>query len=277
MDYIERAVCDPTKCFLCDKTFTIGETEFIGKGIPHLINASKLKNDGKHELLRDVEVIQVHKACKINYLQKETPKIVSYKKSMENVTKIEEKKVMTDFDFKNNCILCGQPVKDQVDSRPFQLCTTTNLKDRIIEKALYKQDDYSRKIVDRIKDANLILIKAIYHEDCYTTLVQKSPTTRKKGRPEDKNIILAFEKVCDYINESDERQFTLRELLERVQDNLPNEGTISMKTLKMKLQKKYGDGIVFATSFIKPSSIYFLDSGVKHREELRNEKKRKLR
>lgn len=276
MDYIERAVCDPTKCFLCDSAFTIGETEFIGKGIPHLINASKLRNDGKHELLRDVEVVQVHKACKINYLQKETLQALTDNKSRECVSKVEEKKVMTDFDFKNNCILCGEPVNDQTDSKPFQLCTTPNLKDRIIEKALHNNDDYSRKIVERIKDANLILIKAIYHEDCYTTLVQKSPTARRKGRPEDKNIIVAFEKVCDYINESDKRQFTLRELLERVQENLPNEGTISMKTLKMKLQKKYGDGIVFATSFIKPSSIYFLDSGVKYREELRNEKRMKL-
>ncbi|XP_072377366.1 uncharacterized protein [Diabrotica undecimpunctata] len=264
---------DPTKCFICEKPFTEGETEFVGKGIPNVVAASKSRKDGKHELLKNVEVVQVHKNCKVEYTNKDNIKLLFEQAKPNSETKLEGKPIVNHFSFKTKCCLCGKEkhLKSK-DSKDFRECTAPSLKDKFLEKASKRNDDFGRQIVERIKNVNLVLMKARYHKQCYTQLFYTPSKTTKKGRPEDQNLISAFEKVCEFINESEERQFTLKDLLARVEDNLPNDGSMSMKTLKVKLQKKYGDGIVFATSLIKPSSIYFLDSGVKHREELRKQK-----
>ncbi|KMQ90383.1 hypothetical protein RF55_9871 [Lasius niger] len=86
---------------------------------------------------------------------------------------------------------------------------------------------------------------------------------RKRGRPQTEGLASAFEELCEFIDNSDDCQFTLQELMRKLEENLLDSSYISMKMLKIKLMEEYGDGVVFATMRNKPTIVCFRGFGLK--------------
>ena len=103
----------------------------------------------------------------------------------------------------------------------------------------------------------------------------------KRGRPDDEDIVTGLEKVCSYMEESDDCQFTLQELLDVMHQN--QSCKISASYLKTKLQEKYGSDVIITHLQKKTPIVCFRKSGDKllcnswYNERLHSEEKERLR
>jgi len=80
--------------------------------------------------------------------------------------------------------------------------------------------------------------EAIYHHDCYKKFLKMS-TSLKRGRSESDEIRMAMEEIYRVIEETDDCQFTLKDLNSTF---IPDR-----KTIKQQLIEKYGDDLVIAS------------------------------
>ena len=122
------------------------------------------------------------------------------------------------------------------------------LKDTLLEKAEQRNDDLGRKVAERINSVLcLVAAEARYHQDCYAKFVSNPSSVRKRGRPHDTNFDAAFQEMCHFIDTSEECQFSVHDLMQNINECLPEGDTMTIKTLKNRLTEHYGDGVLFAT------------------------------
>lgn len=62
--------CDTEICFICNSDLCIEDTEKVTRGLPNLIRVSSERNDGKYEMLKNVDSILVHRKCREKYTLK---------------------------------------------------------------------------------------------------------------------------------------------------------------------------------------------------------------
>ncbi|CAH1108371.1 unnamed protein product [Psylliodes chrysocephalus] len=85
---------------------------------------------------------------------------------------------------------------------------------------------------------DLVAAEANYYHDCFNSF-WKLPTWVKVGRSQDETTNLPMEEIFAYIENCDERQFTLNEL-----GNVCKTRTIDNRTLKVLLKLRYGYKII---------------------------------
>lgn len=88
---------DDTVCVICNENVNEGGVKVTKKGLASLVNASKQRIDGKHEIFERKEDIIVHKECRKSYITKQC--IAAYIRS-KPISEDEGTKV------KNLIILC---------------------------------------------------------------------------------------------------------------------------------------------------------------------------
>lgn len=89
-------------------------------------------------------------------------------------------------------------------------------------------------------NTDLVAAEAKYHQNCLNKFNLPVSRGKKSGRPE--NVAAAMEKIFSFLENNEDSQFTLNELKEVVSDYLPDN-----KTIKKKLEEKYGDRIIITT------------------------------
>lgn len=130
----------------------------------------------------------------------------------------------------------------------FYLVSSLSVKNRVLNKAAFRKDKWGETVAKRIEGVFcLVAAEAWYHTKCYTKFCNPLPIKKVRGRPKDENVTAALEKLCNFINDSDECQFTLNELMKIMKDNLAEETQISQITLRRKPQEEYGDGVIFGS------------------------------
>ena len=127
---------------------------------------------------------------------------------------------MSHFDFKIHCLICGkiadielevmQPLKD---GSFIHLATTMHIKQSIVCLAEERNDDWGNVVLQRLGSViDLVAAEGLYHRGCYV-LYQK---TSKKvdivegervrcSRPNDDAMSEAFEKLCEYLEQNENR------------------------------------------------------------------------
>ena len=131
----------------------------------------------------------------------------------------------------------------------------------------------------------LVAEETRYHRSCsskfFSVKKQHLNPSGKRGRPDDEDIVTGLEKVCSYMEDADDCQFTLQELLDVMHQNQTCK--ISASYLKTKLQEKYRSDVIITTLQKKTPIVCFRNSGDKllcnswYNEKLQSEEEERLR
>lgn len=277
-------------CFCCQKTLSEGETVKVKDGIHNLRRVSKIRNDGNFKMLKEVNTIQVHKICRREYI-KEKNIARDEKKKRERLQ--ETKQTMRSeekFDFKNKCLFCSDICDTAIEKkknvsrrRKIWEVRVLHLKTKISDFAKERKDELGDKVFKRVNSVLcLVAEEARYHEVCYSNFFTNTSSSLKRGRPKDEHIDCAFEKLCRYIEESEECQFTLHDLMKILEENMPESSSVTEKTLKNKLIDTYEDRLMFFQMKKRSTLVCFRGSGLKltntwYTEREKSEKDERLR
>ena len=99
---------DPTTCFICNKSVSEGETSKVTKGLETLIRVSKERKDEAYTFLQNVGMIEVHKACRHEYIkQRNIEKHIKQKAEQVDDRSLRSSSSDT-FNFKQECFICAE-------------------------------------------------------------------------------------------------------------------------------------------------------------------------
>ena len=275
-------------CFICKKSLSERDTVNVTRGLNNLISVSKKRKDGAHLLLEKVKEIEVHTECRREYIKERNIERDSKKASEgKPCTSLRSS---TTFNFNKICFICNEMCDAQIETkkpiekrREVYEVRSLTLKDSLLTKAQLRDAEWGRQVAARINSViDLVAADACYHKDCYAKFATKLSGNRRRGRPQGAKFDAAFQEFCTFIQTSEECQFSLSDLMHKIEQNLPNTESMTIKTLQNKLVERYGDGVLFATTKKKPTIVCFRGSGLKlinkwYNDRADNEKEEGLR
>ena len=241
-------------CFICDLSLCQGETVNVSKGLSTLINASEKRKDGKHANLKNIQNITVHTNCRREYTRDRNIRKYLNSPLNQNTPRDIELRSSERFDFKKLCILCSSKCditaekKKRVELRQqIHQIQSLTIKPTLLKKATTRNDSWGLEVSARIESVLcLVAEEARYHQNCFAKFSSNVSTNKIMGRPKSQGSVKALQELFNFIDSSDDCQFTLDELMNKVTEYLPPEALMSIRTLKRELFEKYGDGVVFA-------------------------------
>lgn len=246
-----------TVCFICENELTNDFVVVKRKGIISLINASVVRNDGKDSVLQGLDSIKVHINCRKQYVRIDPIKPNEINENRDVPIKSPIKGQLRSarplFNFKSTCFFCAEFIDDNFlnneNKKPaykrrkvFNVRSLT-LRGSILQMALKRDDEFGKIVWKRvISESDLVAAEAIYHHDCYVKFSRTSSiSTQKRGRPKVSNISESMDIIFDYIEMSEECQFSIDDLIEELDGYKPDK-----KTLRKKLIEKYGSDIIIS-------------------------------
>lgn len=229
------------------------------KGLSTIIQSSKEREDGlwNHLVGDNIGSTEVHVDCRKTYTRKSS--IDAARKALSSIhpdlASPVKKKLRTDseFDYRRNCLICANECSEEKERKlpanyrqSIQNVRTFNLKESLMKICEHRKDTVGKDVKRRIEGVLcLIAAEAKYHKTCMDRFRCSIPSENSAtaGRPQNTESLAAFNKVCDFIEEDDDCQFSLADLLQIMGDDAYTE-----KHFKNKLKKRYGDGNVIFTS-----------------------------
>lgn len=215
-------------CVFCKKTLSDGKLVNVGaKGLQTILLASKKKGDHISEEIMDKTSITVHEICRKNYTRADY-----VKKTTEKPTdKIQEQTLRSSFksfDFQNNCLVCGKEICiEKENKKPKQYrkdirnVTEIRMKEKLVEICNQRDDDLGKQILVRLSNIiDLVAAEGKYHLSCYKNLTRGVPSCSKSQDSQQKcsEKQKAFFKLCEYMESSNECQFSLQHLSQKYEE-----------------------------------------------------------
>lgn len=162
-------------------------------------------------------------------------------------------------DSKTDCLFCGNLVTER---SAHSLVKTETFVSTILKHCdIRNMDEWACVVEGRIEYLlrDLHAADCIYHHDCNShfrcdrniPLQYQNATPQRKrkcGRPKNEDQAQAFQKVCDYLVENDEEQFTMSDLVAKMTEFLSDTDSkpYSSLWLKKQLQQQFGNSIFIA-------------------------------
>ena len=241
------------ECLICERKIDEGEEVLVERGLKTLIQASVERGDDKHKSFEKLKSVPVHKLCRKNYTRKDS--IAAVKKSLSQPSTSQTCGVLRSsgksFDFRNDCIFCGEkasaPDAKYPKNRRLTVynVATLEFRDKIISICEQRSDQWGQKVYSRIANTiDLVAEEGRYHFSCYTSF-KNIPKRESAGRPEESIALSAFKKLLEYIDSNDECQYSLSELKKIMAEvsGTNQEDLYSDHWLKTKLLAYYKDSI----------------------------------
>ena len=174
------------------------------------------------------------------------------------------------FDFKTLCFLCGRKCVDVSKCRnpaqeKWSLVQKLEMIESIRVEANNRQDTWGDEVNVKLSQViDLVSCEGRYHWHCYQTFQkpgssrpEKGTAAAKGGSSADAKREEAFEKLCDYLEENDECQYTFEDLQNIFVNLSPEVVAYSDTHLKRKLTQRYGSSLNFAVLSGKRNVICF--------------------
>lgn len=204
---------------------------------------------------------RVHSDCRRTFINKRD---IHFTLKRENETVVPRKRSarLSDalfVDSKTDCLFCGNPVTEE--SAHSMVKTEAYVMTILKHCEIRNMDEWACAVKGRIEylGRDLHAADCIYHHDCDSHFrcdrniplqYQNAPNQKKKkaGRPKNEDQVQAFQKVCDYLVENDEEQFTMSDLVTKMTEFLSgsNSKPYSTPWLKKQLQQQFGNSIFIA-------------------------------
>lgn len=195
------------------------------------------------ELFEQLSEVVVHEPCRVAYC------------ALKTVISVAPEPEVT-FNFKANCFLCAQKCL-ATNKKPFRMVATDQLQTHINSCIEERQDLWSQAVQQRLQSITLLEIQGRYHSSCYNKFVGVSKT-HDRGRPKIQELEAAFDDVCQFMEDSDDSQFSLNTLMDRMKGF-----AVDASTFKQKLRNKYNTDIIIIENRGKPTVVCFRNTGYK--------------
>lgn len=132
----------------------------------------------------------------------------------------------------------------------------SSVRDTLMKILTPRKDEQSKTIRNRIKDVDLVQVKARYHKKCYTNLQRRNNECGDQlGRPTTK-VDKVMQIIFSFIAESrDVCQFAVKDLLQLI----PEDDQPSIETVTTRLQQEYRDRII-TTNVSGVGNVIFFQS-----------------
>lgn len=265
-------MAEEEKCFICEKSLSIKEMITVKeRELNSFRKASEQRGDGRKEKLEGRRAVTVHDSCRKEYTREHSI-IASLKKQSANQavpTTSPIKSKLPSFDFKSACFYCAKIIdpkfyerekKNHVNKRnKVHNVRSLFVKESVVQAARKRNDKWSREVTHRIETvADLVAVEALYHKGCSINFFKDPATGKKGGRPPVDDVKTAMEVIYDFIEKGDECQFALSDLISLIEGYVPDE-----RTIKKKLEEKYGEDIIITKNQKKVSIVCFQSTGYK--------------
>ena len=235
-----------SKCVLCKHEFTESapSVQVHHKGLNTLIRISAERElEDLHNYLKETENVFVHHDCRRKFVDQR-------KRSTDGTFPSKKLRSSLDrtFNWKLHCFLCTEPVDlKHKDRDRVKNVMTLPLRSNMIGKARERGDSWGDTVLARLEScADLVAEEAIYHALCMTNFCIVRKETKKKGRPLDKDMATAFDKLCSWLEEeSDCELYTIKELGQEMEKLVGHNRIYSEKSLREKLNDRYKEHIYF--------------------------------
>lgn len=230
-------------CSICDEGLgDQSDDEVVNvkqKGLKTLIESSKKKEDNKWIEWEKKDEILFHVKCRKRYAVS-TSKFAAKKKKLNTLDSEQTSSASgnSKFPFDVKCFLCSE-LWTKYKKVHRRTVTTNMMKYSLLGICEARNDDWGNSVRAIIESVpSLVTATARYHIGCYTRFTCPISGNRP-GRPPVNDLAAAFEKVCEYIENSYDSQFLLSDLHSVMGDYIPtNEKLFEM------LQNKYGERIL---------------------------------
>ncbi|ELU12775.1 hypothetical protein CAPTEDRAFT_192603 [Capitella teleta] len=223
------------------------------KGRKSLLAATVARGD--EQLHTELESIgspcNVHAACYKDYTRETT--IVAAKR---NGDRSQRRSKSETFSIKEDCFFCGKRVHPHQKlpkhrRKDYRKVETLPIIQTIISLAEERNNSWGNEVLLRIQtEQDLVSTEAKYHTECYLQFQKgaQERSTRSKGRPREARKEEAFDRLCRFLKENDECQFSLGDLKNQVNASLNrNDESFTSRTLKDRLQTQFGDNLIVTT------------------------------
>ena len=175
------------------------------------------------------------------------------------------------FDFRKDFLFCGEEESMTVKLGSKRRKSVTNVEtieflENILKRTTERNDEFGQTVSTRVQSyIDLIAVEAIYHRECRRRFflhdVHEVSGKRSREGPEDKSKAPALLKLCSYLDDIDECQYSLGELLDLMDTYLDGQKGYTTKDLQSKLSEHYGDKITVTSIPGKPNVVCFRDVG----------------
>ena len=233
-------------CLICGNEL-IENIVVVKNGINAISEASKKRQDSLHEKLQGKSTIKLHKSCRQQYTRPSSIQAAIKTLHEQNnepstsTTGVTRRTHHDTFDFKMCCFICGKSA-NYISKIPTQYrkafyeVTTIEFKDSFLQKFNVRSDVLGETVKARLLSAiDLVAAEARYHKHCYTEFTKSKPIETQKGRPKTK-LASTFTKVCNYIENNDECQYTIKEVQDIFKTLSDDDEVYSDKHLRNLLQ-----------------------------------------
>ena len=236
-----------------------------------LINFSQIKCDGKENCLLKASPLLIHIKCRKEYTRKKYTKInecgsigPTGDASSTGFSLRSAVKRGPPFDIEKDCLFCGKEAKDWrlkegIKSKSDIICKCeqiefiTTLKNHAEKRA---DDTTAEAILFRLSNIiDLPAAGALYHNKCRVDFF------RDKKTPSDHtgHLQVGFEKLCKFVEDNSECQFSISELEDIMNNTFLPLGTkgYTRRHLQSKLKDYFGAKVIITNLPGKPSVMTF--------------------
>ena len=267
---------EETTCVICQKLLVDDVVTLREKGSEGINRASAERND---IIMAAVPGQKVHQTCCRAYCH---PINIAPAKKQENTSaptsssrRSLDRKTEHSFSFKTDCFFCGTRIDfEEQKKRPGDVfrVTTLETKDTVLEICSEREDLWAEVVQARILHVHdSVAADAVYHQACSVNFRTKKQIPklfasdepdhkkRKIGRPQDEEKNDAFLKVAKFLQDNVDKQITVLDLVEKMEEFLGDSGSAaySRTHMKARLQEHFGNQIMITDTNGKPNFVTF--------------------
>ena len=256
--------CPSEFCPICKSTSA--RADFVAitqRGVDGINAASRARGD-------DISLTvgtKVHIDCRKKYVNKKDIELTKQKREAAAASGIIRKNTRIcagSYDSKSDCLFCGKKVDNETRrkmERNTSSVKTHGFVQSILKCCESRSDEWSFTVKGRIEfyGADLHAADCVYHHSCSVNFrtgrdipiqfqcCEPTSKRRKVGRPADEVLEEAFSKVCAFLEENDEEQFTVSDLSDKMGEFLREMASdadpFCTKNMKIRLIAHYGEKI----------------------------------
>ena len=245
-----------SECVICIEKLPATDTvsQVTPKGFQTLITSSLARNNGLVVKFENVALPQsLHTSCRKQYTRPTSIKSYRNQSDLPSTSTAESMTLRSceiPFYFRKDCLFCGEEASMTVKLGSKRRKSVTNVEtiefwENILIRATERNDEFGQTVSTRVQSCiDLISVEPIYHRECRRRLflhdVHEVCGKRSRGRPDDESKAAAFLKLCSYLDDNDECQYSLGELLELMDTYLDGQEGYTTTHLQSKLSEHYG-------------------------------------
>ena len=236
-----------------------------------IINFSKTRCDGRDDYLLNANPLLVHITCRKKYTKRNDTKTnecaavgPAGDASSTRMPLRSAVKRGPPFDIEKDCLICGKEAKDWrlkkgIKSEADRICKCEQV------EFITTLKKYAEKRADKTAEAILFRLSniidlpaagAVYHNKCRMAFFKdkKTPSGQTPS-----HLQVGFNKLCKFVEDNSECQFSISELEDIMNDTFLPSGTngYTRRHLQNKLKDYFGDNVIITNLPGKPSVMTF--------------------